>query len=178
MSGAPAAGPQTPLVLVVMGVSGSGKTTVGRRLAERLGYAFCEGDDLHPPANVEKMRNGHPLTDADRWPWLARVAERIDAWRAAGQGGVIACSALKRAYRAVIIGDRPGVRLVYLKGDDPLIRRRMKERRGHFMPVGLLTSQFADLEPPGPGERPITVGIEASPDDTVSEIIRQLAGGA
>ena len=163
-----------PIILVVMGVSGSGKTTVARPLADRLHCAFQEGDALHPPENVEKMKSGIPLTDADRLPWLHRIARRIDEWRAAGQSGVLTCSALKRSYRDIIIGNRQDVRLVYLKGSRDLIRRRLEARRGHFMPPSLLDSQFATLEEPGPDERPITVDIGAKPEEIVDEIVRRL----
>jgi len=161
-------------VIVVMGVSGSGKSTIAADLARALGWAFQEGDDLHPAANVEKMRGGTPLTDADRRPWLARVAEVIDGWRKAGTHGVIACSALKRAYRDLIIGDRPDVRLVYLQGATPVIAARLRGRRGHYMPPALLASQFEALEPPGPEERPITVSIDQPPAEIVATILRAL----
>jgi carbohydrate kinase (thermoresistant glucokinase family) len=178
MSVAPSRALAQPTVVVVMGVSGSGKSTIGIRLAEALGYRFQEGDDLHPSANVEKMRSGRPLTDADRAPWLEKIAALIDGWRArGGEGGVITCSALKRAYRAVIIGDRPGVRLVFLEGSYALIRQRVEARRGHFMPPALLDSQFADLEPPTPDERPIIVGVEDPPEVTVATIIGRLESG-
>jgi gluconokinase len=124
-----------PVIAVVMGISGSGKTTVSALLAAALGCQFQEGDDLHPAANVEKMHGGTPLTDADRLPWLRKIAEEIDGWRARGESGVLTCSALKRSYRDIIIGDRPGVTLVYLKGSYDLIRRRMTARHEHFMPV-------------------------------------------
>lgn len=153
-----------------MGVSGCGKTTVGRRLAARLHWAFQEGDRLHPPANVAKMKSGQPLTDADRAPWLAAVAGAIDAWRRAGGHGVITCSALRRAYRRRIIGDREDVGLVYLQGSRDLIAGRLAARRGHFMPAGLLDSQLATLEPPGPEEHPITVSIAGDPKAIVEEI--------
>src|SRR5262249_14972553 len=139
-----------PIIMVVMGVSGSGKTTVARPLAERLHCAFQEGDALHPTENVEKMKRGVPLDDADRLPWLRKIAQKIDEWRSAGQSGVLTCSALKRSYRDIIIGDRPEVRLVYLKGSRDLIRQRLEQRRGHFMPPSLLDSQFSTLEEPGP----------------------------
>lgn len=161
-------------ILVVMGVSGSGKTTVAVGLAAALGVEFLEGDKLHPPANVEKMKNGTPLTDDDRWPWLGAIAARIDAWRVRGQGGVITCSALKKSYRDVLIGDRPQVRIVYLKGSHALIHQRMAARKGHFMPVGLLDSQFATLQEPGPDENPIIVDIGGTPEEIVAAIIRQL----
>ncbi|HLG47251.1 MAG TPA: gluconokinase [Reyranella sp.] len=161
-------------IAIVMGVSGSGKTTVAAMLAGALGVAFLEGDDLHPRSNVEKMRSGTPLTDADRWPWLRAIAARIDQWRAEGKAGVVTCSALKRSYRDVLIGARPEVRLVYLRGSRKLIHERMAARHEHFMPVGLLDSQFATLEEPGPDERPIVVDVGGTPDQIVAEILRQL----
>jgi len=161
-------------IIVVMGVSGSGKTTVAAMLAGRLHVHFLEGDDLHPPANVEKMRGGTPLTDEDRWPWLQAIAGRIDEWRARGEGGVVTCSALKRAYRRIIVGERPEVVLLYLKGSRELIHQRMAARHEHFMPVALLDSQFKTLEPPQPSEQPITVSIDASVDGIVNDIVRQL----
>jgi carbohydrate kinase (thermoresistant glucokinase family) len=163
-----------PMIVVVMGVSGSGKTTVSALLAGALGYQFQDGDDLHPPENVAKMQNGMPLTDADRLPWLNKIAEKIDRWRARGESGVLACSALKRFYRDIIIGDRPGVRLVYLKGSPDLIRRRLVARRGHFMPATLLESQFSALEEPTPDEHPITVEVAGAPTAIVAKIVRRL----
>jgi gluconokinase/6-phosphogluconolactonase len=163
-----------PKVLVVMGVSGSGKTTVGKLLADRLGWHYQEGDALHPPANVAKMTSGTPLTDADRLPWLNLVAARIDAWRSRGEAGVITCSALKRAYRDIIVGDRPDVSLVHLKGSRELIGRRMAARKGHFMPTALLDNQFATLQEPAPEERAITVDIDGTPAEIVDEILRHL----
>ena len=124
-----------PVIAVVMGVSGSGKTTVSVLLSAALGCQFQEGDDLHPAANVEKMHSGTPLTDADRLPWLRKIAEEIDGWRARGESGVLTCSALKRSYRDIIIGNRSDVTLVYLKGSHDLIHRRMAARHEHFMPV-------------------------------------------
>ena len=161
-------------ILVVMGVSGSGKTTVAAMLAGALGAEFLEGDDLHPRSNVEKMKGGMPLTDADRWPWLEAIAARIDAWRAQGKAGVVTCSALKRAYRDVLIGDRREVRLVYLRGSHELIHARMAARHEHFMPVALLNSQFGTLEEPGPDERPIVVDVGGTPGEIAAEVIRQL----
>lgn len=163
-----------PLVLVVMGVSGSGKTTVAAMLAHRLGWEFEDGDWFHPPANVAKMESGAPLTDADRRPWLEAVAEWIDQARAQGRHGVVACSALKRAYRDVLAGGRPDVRIVYLKGDKDLIAKRMTARHGHFMPPALLDSQFEALEEPGADERPIIVAIDARPRDIVAAILDRL----
>jgi gluconokinase len=136
------------VVVVLMGVSGSGKTTVAALLAAALGCQFQEGDDLHPRENVEKMRSGTPLTDADRLPWLRKIAEEIDGWRARGECGVLTCSALKRSYRDIIIGDRHGVVLAYLKGSRDLIHQRMAARHEHFMPIALLDSQFATWKSP------------------------------
>jgi gluconokinase len=163
-----------PVIAVVMGVSGSGKTTVGVLLSAALGCQFQEGDDLHPPENVEKMHKGMPLTDADRFPWLRKIAEEIDGWRARDESGVLTCSALKRSYRDTIIGDRSGVTLVYLKGSHDLIHARMAARQEHFMPVALLDSQFATLQEPTPDEHPITVDVGGRPSEIVSEIVRQL----
>jgi len=159
------------LIAVVMGVAGVGKTTVGRALAAAMGCDFVDGDDLHPASNVAKMSAGEPLTDADRAPWLAAVAAQVDAWRAAGDCGVVTCSALKRAYQAVVVGARSDVRLVYLAASPVLVRARMEGRRGHFMPVSLLESQFADLEPPGADERPIVVDASRP----VAEIVAAVA---
>jgi gluconokinase len=161
-------------VLVVMGVSGSGKTTVARGLAEAEGSALLEGDSFHPPANVAKMTAGIPLTDEDRWPWLCAIAAAIDEKRARGEGAVVACSALRRAYRDILIGDRDDVRLVYLDGSRELIAARIRARRGHFMPESLLDSQFQILEPPTADERPITVSIDAAPAEIVRAIMEQL----
>jgi gluconokinase len=163
-----------PMVAVVMGVSGSGKTTVGILLAEMLGWQFQEGDKLHPPENVAKMSAGIPLSDADRLPWLRRIAETIDGWRARGESGVVTCSALKRSYRDIIIGGRPEVRLVYLKGSPELIGQRMAQRHGHFMPATLLDSQFSILEEPSPDENPIVVDIGGQPQEIAREIACRL----
>jgi carbohydrate kinase (thermoresistant glucokinase family) len=164
------------LVLVVMGVSGSGKTTVAKGLAERFGWPFQEGDDLHPPANVEKMAKGIPLTDDDRWPWLARVAAWIDERLANGEPGVITCSMLKRAYRDKVLREKPGVQLLYLRGDRAVIAGRMAKRKGHYMPTSLLDSQLVTLEPPGPDEDPLVVPIDGTIDemiDAAEQVVRQ-----
>ena len=157
-------------VAVIMGVSGSGKTTVGRILAARLGWQFLEGDALHPPENIAKMKAGHPLDDQDRAPWLAAIAARIDDWRRGSDHGVVTCSALKRRYRDIIIGNRADVRLIYLAGSRELIGERLGTRQGHFMPASLLDSQFAALEPPEPEENPITVPVDASAEIIVAQI--------
>jgi gluconokinase len=163
-----------PVIVVVMGVSGSGKSTVAALLAAALGCQFQEGDDLHPPENVEKMRGGTPLTDADRMPWLRKIVEEIDGWRARGECGVLTCSALKRSYRDIIIGDRHAVMLVYLKGSRDLIHRRIAARHEHFMPIALLDSQFATLEEPTPDEHPIIVDVGGKPAEIAQEIVLQL----
>ena len=163
-----------PVVLVVMGVSGSGKSTIARPVAARLGWAFQEGDDLHPQANIEKMRAGHPLTDADRWPWLDAVRAWIDRQAASGASGVITCSALKRAYRARIQAGRAAVEFIYLRGARALVSARITQRMGHYMPASLLASQFATLEEPGADEPVITVDIGGSPDQIVEAILAAL----
>ena len=163
-----------PCALVVMGVSGSGKSTIADRLAARLGWRYEDGDKFHPPANVAKMSAGHPLTDKDRWPWLQAIADEIDRTCKASQHAVVACSALKHAYRDILVHGRNDVRIVFLNGTQDLIADRLAARKGHFMPPGLLTSQFKTLEPPQPNERPIIVSIDASVEAIVDNIIRQL----
>ncbi len=143
-------------------------------LAAALGSQFQEGDDLHPPKNVEKMHSGTPLTDADRLPWLHKIAEVIDGWRARGDSGVLTCSALKRSYRDIIIGDRPGVTLIYMKGSPDLVHERMAARHEHFMPCGLARQPVQTLEEPTTDEHPIIVNVGDSPAGIVSEIVRQL----
>ena len=164
-----------PTVAIVMGVSGSGKTTVAAMLAGRLHWEFEEGDNLHSAANIAKMSRGIPLTEEDRWPWLEAIAAVIDRWIAEGRSGVVACSALKRAYRRIIVDGNPAVRLVYLKGSRELILRRMAARHGHFMPLALLDSQFDTLEEPMPEEHAFVVSIDRRPDEIVAEIAAALA---
>jgi gluconokinase len=161
-------------VLVVMGVAGSGKSTIGAQLAIRLHWEFEDGDWFHPARNIEKMHRGIALTDEDRWPWLNAIADFIDATRRQGTHAVVACSALKRRYRAIIVGNRPDVRLIYLKGDMALIARRIAARHEHFMPQSLLQSQFDALEEPGPDETPIVVSIEPRPREIVAQILAAL----
>jgi gluconokinase len=165
---------RNPPVIVVMGVSGSGKTTIAEDLAARLHAAYQEGDSLHPAANVDKMSHGIPLTDSDRRPWLQAIAAIIDGWLERHEAGVVTCSALKRAYRDILIGQRRGVSLVYLEGSHELIAQRMAARHGHFMPTALLDSQFATLEPPTADETPITVAVDAAPEAMVDAIIEHL----
>ena len=147
---------------MIMGVSGSGKSTIAEELSVRLGWPFEEGDSLHPEANIAKMHAGIPLTDTDRLPWLERVAAWIDGQRAKREPGIITCSALKRTYRQIIIGNRPEVRLVYLRGGRDLIAEHLAERHGHFMPPELLRSQIDTLEEPDPSEDPLTIDLGGS----------------
>jgi gluconokinase len=164
-----------PCAIVVMGVAGSGKTTIGEGLAEQLGWTYEDGDKFHPKSNVEKMSAGHPLTDADRWPWLQAIADEIDRVCKLGGNVVIACSALKRAYRDVLVHGRDHVRIVYLNGTYDLIASRLAARKGHFMPPALLESQFKTLQPPGDDENPVTVSIDGSVEAIVDDIVRKLA---
>lgn len=154
-------------LLVVAGVSGSGKSTVGELLAESLGVPFADADDLHPEANLRKMAEGHPLEDEDRWPWLRRVGEALA--EAEGGGLVIACSALKRSYREAILAVEPRAGFVLLDGPRELLEERMTSRRGHFMPASLLDSQLAALERLEPDEPGLTVGIDGTPEEIVAE---------
>jgi gluconokinase len=163
-----------PCALIVMGVSGSGKSTIGDALAKRLGWLYEDGDKFHPASNVAKMAAGHPLTDEDRWPWLRAIADEIDRLGAAGVRSVIACSALRRAYRDILVHGRNDIRLVYLNGTQALIADRLSRRKGHFMPQGLLESQFNTLEPPTADERAVTVSIDAPVDRIVDDALRQL----
>jgi len=157
-----------PLGLVIMGVSGSGKTTVGALLAQRLGWQYAEADAFHSEANVAKMAAGHPLNDEDRWPWLTAIAAWIDERIARREAGVVTCSALKRKYRDML--RRPDVRFIYLQGSPELIAKRLAARHDHFFKADMLASQFADLEPPAPDEAVITVPIDGSPAEIVDAI--------
>jgi gluconokinase len=162
-----------PPILVLMGVSGCGKSTVGGILAGRLGWDLCEGDDLHPRANIEKMAAGHPLTDDDRRPWLLRIRGWIDGHVAAGHPGVVTCSALKRKYRDILRNEH--VVFVHLTGSRELLLARLAARQTHFMPAALLDSQLADLEPPGPDEQAITVDIGSPAPAQAATIVDKLA---
>jgi carbohydrate kinase (thermoresistant glucokinase family) len=163
-----------PRILVVMGVSGSGKSTVAGALAERLGWALAEGDDFHSPENVAKMHAGTPLTDADRLPWLTSIAGWIETRLKAGQSGIVTCSALKHAYRDLLTGGRAEVTFVYLKGSPEVMAKHLAGRHGHFMPASLLASQFETLEEPGPDEPVLTVDDDQPVEAIVDEIVRRL----
>jgi gluconokinase len=164
----------SPVVLVVMGVSGSGKSTIAGILSQRLGWPFEEGDALHPVANVDKMAAGIPLTDEDRWPWLAKVADWIDNRLDTGQNGVITCSALKRSYRNVLNRRGSGVEFVYLAADRAELVGRVSHRPAHFMPASLLDSQLATLDPPAATEPAIQVDAGPDPQLIVDRIMREL----
>ena len=159
------------MVILLMGVSGAGKTTVGQLLASGLGWDFVDGDDYHSPVNVEKMRNGIPLTDADREPWLETLRALIAGWIGSGKNAVLACSALKRAYRETL-QVAPEVRIVYLKGTPQLLQQRLRTRQGHYMTERMLVSQLAALEPP---ENAAAVDVDCSPAEVVDEIRASLA---
>ena len=161
-------------VIVIMGVAGSGKTTVGALLAGRLGWPYAEADNFHPQSNVDKMAAGHPLTDADRKPWLEAIGRWIDERGAVDQPGVVSCSGLKRAYRDLLRDGRPEVRVVFLEGSRELIMRRMVTRHGHFMKAAMLDSQVADLEEPAPDEGVLVVSVDHTPEEIVDQIISAL----
>jgi carbohydrate kinase (thermoresistant glucokinase family) len=163
-----------PIVLIVMGVTGAGKSTIAERLAQRLGWAFQEGDALHPPSNVQKMSQGVPLTDEDRAPWLASIKRWIDNQLEQGQNGLVTCSALKRQYRDDLIAGRNQVRILYLRASEAVLRDHLAHRHGHFMPASMLDSQLATLEPPTPDENPIIVDIEDKIPCTVDDVITVL----
>ncbi|MGQ0685566.1 gluconokinase [Bradyrhizobium sp.] len=163
-----------PCALIVMGVSGAGKSTVAEALSARLGWRCADADRFHPASNVAKMSTGQPLTDDDRWPWLKAIADEIDRLCGERQRAVVACSALRRAYRDVLVHGRSDVRIVFLDGSRELIAARLAARKGHFMPPGLLDSQFRTLERPTADEGAVTVSIDAAVDAIVDDIVRQL----
>lgn len=164
------------MIVVLMGPAGSGKTTVGKLLAARLSWEFVDGDDFHPPANIDKMSHGAPLTDEDRIPWLKSIHEQMLQWRAQGRSVVLACSALKRSYRELlgVSPDAKDIKLVYLKGTSELLLERMHSRQGHYMKEQMLASQLADLEEPTDVEA-LTIEVSKSPEEIVSEIREHLA---
>ena len=158
-------------IVVVMGVSASGKSTVGRLLAQALGATYLDGDDFHPPENVARMAAGQPLTDADRQGWLDSLSARLAAAMAAGEGVVLSCSALKRRYRDLLRRGAPRLQLVYLHGSRELLATRIAARSGHYMPASLLDSQLATLEPPQADESALACDVSASPEQIVDHIL-------
>jgi gluconokinase len=163
------------VIVVIMGVSGSGKSTLLHALTARLGWPGLEADELHPPSNVQKMTRGIPLDDADRRPWLEAVAAEMSRWAAGGASGVVACSALGRNARDRLRAGAPDCLFVYLQADLPLIEKRLKARKGHFMPARLAQSQFDALEPPEPSERALTVPASQAIDQTVEQVVAEVA---
>jgi gluconokinase len=163
-----------PVIVVVMGVSGSGKTTLASGIARRLGWEFQEGDDLHPPANVAKMSRGEPLTDDDRWPWLAAVGAWMDERIARGSSAVLTCSALRRSYRDRLRAGRPNVVFCHVTADPDVIRARVEARRGHYMPASLVPSQLAALEPLAPDEPGVSVSAAGPPEAVLAEALERL----
>ena len=161
------------MILIIFGVSGAGKTTLGKLLARELGWSFIEADDFHPAANIEKMRSGHPLTDKDRWPWLEQLRQQIERSFSAGENAVLACSALKRAYRDRLrVSDE--VKFVFLSGDYALVEKQLRSRHGHFMNADLLQSQVNDLEKPEPHENVLTIELGRTPEEIVERIEAKL----
>ena len=161
------------MIIIVFGVSGAGKTTIGKLLAQELGWRFYEADDFHSQANIEKMHRGIPLSDGDRWPWLESLRQLIKRSLEAGENAVLACSALKRAYREPLrVSDE--VKFVFLHGGYALIEKQLRQRRGHFMSPELLRSQFADLEEPKPDEDVVTIELGRTPQEIVDEIKMKL----
>jgi gluconokinase len=163
-----------PCHVVVMGISGSGKTTIATRLAEQLDWTFAEADDFHPTANITKMSSGTPLTDEDRWPWLRRLADWIGEHEGAGRCAVVTCSALKRSYRDLLRDGHPSVWFAHVTADRELIRERLEHRSGHYMPSSLLDSQLATLEPLGDDEPGASVSGAGTPDVVVDELLAAL----
>ena len=162
------------MILIIFGVSGAGKTTVGKLLARELGWSFIEADDFHPAANIEKMRSGHPLTDKDRWPWLEQLRQQIERSFSAGENAVLACSALKRAYRDRLrVSDE--VKFVFLSGDYALVEKQLRSRHGHFMNAALLQSQFDDLEEPKADENVLTIKLGGTQEEIVESIKTKLS---
>jgi gluconokinase len=161
------------VIVIVFGVSGAGKTTIGKLLAGQLGWRFLEADDFHSRANIEKMQRGIPLTDEDRWPWLEKLRELIKRCVESGENAVLACSALKRAYRERLrVGTE--VKFVFLRGDNALIEKQLRQRRGHFMNPALLRRQFEDLEEPKPDEDALTVKLGRTPHELLEEVKTKL----
>ncbi|MFL6501436.1 MAG: gluconokinase [Candidatus Udaeobacter sp.] len=157
------------MIIIIFGVSGAGKTTVGKLLARDLRWRFIEADDFHPAANIEKMRSGHALTDDDRWPWLKQLRQQIERSLSAGENAVLACSALKRVYRDRLrVSDE--VKFVFLRGEYALVQKQLRSRHGHFMNAALLQSQFDDLEEPESDENVLTIELGRTPEEIVERI--------
>ena len=163
-----------PLIALVMGVSGSGKTTIGTLLAQRLGCVYAEADSFHPPANIAKMHAGQALTDEDREPWLRAIAEWITSCEEAGETAVVSCSALKRSYRDRLRENHKHVRVIYLHGTAEMLHERVLKRKGHFFPADLLASQLSALEPPTPDEHVLEIENVPPPSSVVDEILSHL----
>jgi gluconokinase len=161
-------------LIVVMGVSGAGKSTVGRAIADAMGWDFAEGDDFHPAANVEKMASGHPLTDDDRWPWLRTIGDWLSAHESAGTSAVVTCSALRRRYRDLLREGRPDVRFCHVEADSAVLQERLERRQGHYMPPSLLPSQLATLEPLEPDEPGVSVSVVGDPDENIRHALAAL----
>jgi len=159
------------MIVILMGVSGVGKTTIGRILSDKLGWPLFDADEFHSPASIEKMRNGIPLEDADRWPWLDRMNAMLAEKEGRGESVLLACSALKQVYRDRLAKDTTDLRWIYLKGNFDLIRERLEARKGHYMKAGLLESQFATLEEPG---NALAIDIDDTPDAIADSILRRL----
>lgn len=166
--------PSSADVVIVMGVSGSGKTTVAKGISSLMGWEFAEGDAFHSEANVAKMRSGRPLTDDDRWPWLGSIGEWISAKEAAGESAVVTCSALRRVYRDLLRDDRPHVRFLHVEAPSEVIQDRMEHRAGHYMPSSLLPSQLATLEPLGADEPGVSVTNEGTAAEVLDRSLRAL----
>ena len=167
--------PTSLKIILLMGVAGSGKTTLGDALAREFAWPYRDADSFHPQANIDKMSRGEALTDDDRWPWLDAIAAWMDERRAQNLRGIVSCSALKRVYRDRLLVGRPDVRLVYLSGSQDVIGKRMSRREGHFMPTALLESQFATLEEPSEDENPIVVPIDSTPRRIAESILAAFA---
>ena len=161
------------MIVIIFGVAGAGKTTVGKLLARELGWRFIEADDFHPSGNIKKIRSGHPLTDKDRWPWLERVRQQIERSLSAGENAVLACSALRRTYRDRLHVSNE-IKFVFLRGDHALVEKQLRSRRGHFMNANLLQSQFDDLEEPQSDENALTIQLGPTPQEIVEEIKTKL----
>lgn len=166
-----------PLHLVVMGVSGCGKTSLAQLLAEATGYPYAEADEFHPQANKDKMASGHPLTDEDRWPWLETLRDWMSQQAREGHSTIVTCSALKRSYRELLSDTEGTVLFLHLDGSMEVIAQRMAKRSGHFMPTSLLPSQFATLEPLGAGENGVVLDVELSPEQLRDEVLAVIGGG-